>query len=106
MWNGSVSIPVGKHTVTNANGFDTDQWEFLGGVPANFTDATRDDLILANQKGYTVDQNIEIAVCNYHGEGFLVDESTGSVYDIKRTFQKDKSMMIQLSCERRPDGHI
>lgn len=106
MWNGSVSIPLSKKTTTNENGFDTEQWQFLGGVPANFTDVTRDDQILANQKGYTVDQNIEIMSCNYNGAAFLIDEATGDTYDIRRTFRKDKSLLVQLSCERRQDGKI
>ena len=49
----------------------------------NFRDSTRDDEVLAKQNGYTADQVVEIMACNYSGESFLVDESTGEIYDIK-----------------------
>ena len=64
--------------------------KFIGGIPADFRDSTRDDEVLAKQNGYTADQIVEIVACNYSGESFLVDESTGDIYDIKRRFQKNK----------------
>lgn len=35
---------------------------------------------------------------------FLVDESTGEIYDIKRRYQKNKSMKVQLTCQMRERG--
>ena len=55
-----------------------------------YQDATRNDEILASQKGYSADQNIETMACNYRGERMLKDESDGSLYDVKRTYKKDK----------------
>lgn len=106
MWNGSIKLPTGKSTGgTNSNGFPVDAvYTFLEGIPANFTDATRNDEILASQHGYTADQIIEIMSCNYSGQAFLVDETTGWEYDIKRTHRIDKKMTVILTCQRRKRG--
>lgn len=101
MWNKSVKILTGKETETDEDGFDTFKESYLENVPANFTTTTRNDQIIANQSGYSADQNIEIAACNYNGESVLIDEETGYRYEVKRTFQSDKSMNIILTCERR-----
>lgn len=102
MWDRSISLPVRKISGQDSAGFETDVvYEYICGIPASFTDTTRDDEILAAQKGYTADQNVEIMACNYSGASFLVDESDGCIYDIRRTFRKDKSMLLTLTCERR-----
>lgn len=103
MWNASIKLPVSKTEERNENGFPTVKYDFMGKIPASFTDVTRNDEILASQKGYTADQNVEIMSCNYNGQSFLIDEATGDVYDIKRTYRKDKSMRITLTCQRRED---
>ena len=107
MWNGSIALPREKETGQDKEGFDdheTITWE--GGIPANFTDAARNDEILASQKGYSADQNIETMACNYRGERMLKDESDGSLYDVKRTYKKDKMATIVLTCQRRECGGI
>lgn len=105
MWNRSISLPVKKTGGTNKNGFPVDTtYEYLGGIPANFTDATRNDELLAMQQGYTADQNVEIMACNYGGQPFLLDEATGQRYEIRRTHRKDKSMTVLLTCEKRERG--
>lgn len=105
MWNKSISLPVKKMGGTNKNGFPVDvAYEYLGNIPANFIDTSRDDELLAKQKGYTADQNVEIMACNYSGQSFLIDESTGQRYEIRRTYGKDKSMTIILTCEKRERG--
>ena len=103
MWNKSISLPVKKNDPTiNDNGIMMEEtYEFIGGIPADFRDSTRDDEVLAKQNGYTADQVVEIMACNYSGESFLVDESTGEIYDIKRRYQKNKSMKVQLTCQMR-----
>lgn len=107
MWNGSIRLPVSKSGNVNKNGFVSDPvYEFLAGIPANFTDVTRNDEILASQNGYTADQNIEIMACNYTGQSFLEDEANGQQYDIRRTYRKDKSMSVVLTCERRERGKL
>lgn len=106
MWNKSISLPVKKKDPTiNDNGIMMEEtYEFIGGIPADFRDSTRDDEVLAKQNGYTADQVVEIMACNYSGESILVDESTGEIYDIKRRFQKNKSMKVQLTCQMRERG--
>lgn len=104
VWNSSIKLPTGKKTKTDEDGFSTETFTFLEGIPANFKDVTRNDLILANQDGYQADVLIEIMNCNYSGQSWLVDEQTGQEYGIKRTFGKDKSNLMQLTCERRERG--
>lgn len=107
MWNRSISLPVQRlEDNPDDDGFSNPSFEFMGGVPANFTDVTRNDEILAYQRGYTADQNIEIVACNYGGQSWLVDERTGDVYDIRRTYHRDKANVIVLTCERRERGVI
>ena len=106
MWNRSISLPRKKHGQQDAEGFQTESYEYEKGIPANFTDVTRNDEVLAAQKGYTVDQNVEIVACNYNGEPHLIDEETGDKLEIRRIYQKDKSMRLILSCERRTYGKL
>lgn len=102
MWNGSIKLPIEKTETINKNGFpEGTAYKFLENVPASFMDLTRNDEILASQKGYTADQNIEIMACNYNGQSFLVDEATGLYYDVQRTYKMDKSMRIVLTCKKR-----
>ncbi len=106
MWNKSISMPVNAQEIQDAAGFVTAETQYITGIPANFLDITRNDEILAAQKGYNADMTIEIMACNYTGASFLIDESDGTVYDIIRTFRKDKSMKVQCLCERRERGEF
>lgn len=101
MQNKSISLPVKKMETQDEAGFQDVQYEFLREIPAEFTDATRNDEILAAQKGYTISQNVEIMACNYDGQRWLIDETDGCIFDIKRIYRKNKGMKIVLSCERR-----
>ena len=104
MWNKSIKLVIGVTKETDEDGFDTETEQFLTDIPANFKDVTRNDELIANQSGYTANQNIEIMRCNYNGEQYLYDEENGDKYEIKRTYGKDKSMNIVLTCERRERG--
>lgn len=105
MWNKSISLPVKRQGTVNKNGIMQDSvFEFIGGIPANFTDVTRNDETLASQLGYTADQNVEIMACNYNGQDFLIDDEDGSRYEIRRTHRKNKAMTIILTCELRERG--
>lgn len=106
MWNKSISLLRKQKSNQDEAGFIEDEIFRKEHIPANFQDVTRNDEILAAQKGYSVDQNVEIMACNYNGERYLIDESTEEIFDIRRTFRKDKSMKITLSCERRTNGEI
>ncbi len=106
MWNGSIKFIRKGSRQQNKNGFMQEEETYTESIPASFTDVTRNDEILAAQKGYTANQNIEVMECNYNGEERLLDESDNSVYDIKRTYRKDKAMKIIMTCERRQNGTI
>ena len=106
MRNGSISLPVRKIEQQDSDGFPIENWEFMGGVRAAFRDATRQDELLANQCGYKATVLAEIAACAYNGASFFVDEATGEVYDIKRTYRPRKSYKIQLTGEKREYGKL
>lgn len=106
MWNGSIRLRSKGDRKQDKDGFPEDSGIYTESIPANFTDITRNDEILAAQKGYTADQNIEIMACNYSGEDYLLDESDNSLYEVKRTFRKDKSMKLVMTCERRQHGAV
>lgn len=102
MWNKSVKLVTGTEKKKDEDGFTIETKETcLEGIPANFTDTTRNDELMGKQMGYTANQNIEIAACNYHGESILYDEETGDKYEVKRTHKGDKAWTIVLTCERR-----
>ncbi len=107
MWTKSISLPIRKiNGGQDDEGFSKATYEFMGGIPANFTDVTRNDETLASQKGYTAEQNVEVIACNYNGQSWLVDDETGDVYDIKRTYRKDKGKVLVLTCESRNRGKL
>lgn len=106
MWNGSIKFLKAGNRNQDKDGFPVKSETYTESIPANFTDITRNDEVLAAQKGYTADQNIEIMACNYSGEEYLMDDSDGSLYEVKRTFRKDKSMKLILTCERRQYGTV
>lgn len=106
MWNGSIKFLKNGEVTQDKDGFYKKKQGFSESIPASFTDVTRSDEILASQEGYTADQNIEIMSCNYSGERSLMDESDGSIYDVKRTYRKDRSMSMILTCERRQHGTV
>lgn len=101
MWNGSVRLIRHKQNGQNANGFAETVPVYSESIPASIADVTRNDEVLASQKGYTADRNIEIMACNYHGERQLMDEADGRIYDIRRTYKNHKSMKLILTCEMR-----
>lgn len=106
MWNKSISLPIKKEETQDGAGFSDAKYKFLRGIPADFTDVTRNDEILAAKKGYTINQNVEIMACNYSGQRWLMDETDGQIFDIKRTYRKNKGMRLILSCERRETNGI
>ena len=106
MWNRSIKIPTGKTVATDSEGFETETVAFLENVPASFKDATRSDVLLGKQAGYDVDMIIEIMACAYNGASYVVDESDGTVYDVQRSYRKDKTMTVQLTAARREHGRL
>ena len=106
MWNRSISLPIKRTVDEDSEGFVIVDWVFMTGIRASFKDATRQDLILAQQGGYNASMVVEIAACAYNNAPFLIDESTGETYDIKQTFRLEKSRMILLTVEKRKNGRF
>ena len=100
MWNNSIKLSTDDGELDD-DGYKKKVKSYTKSIPANFLDTTRDDEILANQLGYTAHQVVEIVACNYSGQKYLLSESDNMEYEVKRTFKKNKSMYIQLTCERR-----
>ena len=75
-------------------------------VGLSIKDATRLASTLANQAGYNADVVVEIMACCYNSASFLIDEKTGIIYDIQRTFCKDKAMTMQITAQRREHGKV
>lgn len=75
-------------------------------IPADFKDATRNDAVAADQLGHTADQLVEIHKSAYDGQSYFKDVATGEIYDISRTFSKDGSMFVQMTCSKRERGKV
>ncbi len=97
----SIKLLAERRVTEDSDGFPTYEDIYITGIAADFTDTKRADEMLANQMGYTVDQVIEIMACNYNSQSEVIDESDGTVYEVKRTHRKNKSSKIELTCQRR-----
>lgn len=106
MWNGSICFIKRKEWKQDREGFAKVIQELSEEIPADIGDATRGDETLGNQRGYSADISVEILVCNYSGESAFKDMSTGKIYEIKRTYRKQKSMRIVLTGEEREHGKV
>ena len=106
MWNGSICFIKKKTTEKDKEGFCKSEIEMSEELPANIGDATRSDETLGNQRGYSADISVEILACNYSGESMFKDIATGKIYEVKRTYRKQKTMMIALTGEERERGKI
>lgn len=102
----SISLPSGDEISQDADGFVTHNKTFIRNIPARRKDTTRNDELVAHQMGYSVSAIFEIDSACYQKQGYLVDESDETIYDIKRTHKKEKSQKIELTCEVRQHGKI
>ena len=93
-------MPNGKQISYDDDGFPVEKETFIEHIPCSFKDTTRNDGILANQLGYKADVEIEMMACNYNGQRYLIDEQDGTKYEVKRTYKKDSSKKIYLTCEK------
>ena len=100
MWNGSICFIKKKTTEKDKEGFCKSEIEMSEEIPA------RSDATLGNQRGYSADISVEILACNYSGESMFKDIATGKIYEVKRTYRKQKTMMIALTGEERERGKI
>lgn len=106
MWVTSISLPESREETQDPAGFQTETKKYFKGIPANKLDTTRNDELLANQGGYTADIIMEIESVAYSGQGYFIDEATGDIYDIRRTFHPNRSNRIKLTGELREHGKI
>ncbi len=104
MWTTSICLIESNTQIQDSAGFVTDETTYIRSIPANVLDCTRSDETLANQMGYRADVIVEIDAAAYNGSGYFVDEADGTEYDIKRTFHKNRTNMIQLTGQRREHG--
>lgn len=102
----SISLPSADEITQDQDGFVTHNKTFIKGIPARKMDTTRSDELMAHQMGYSVSCVYEIDSACYNKQGYLVDESDSTTYDIKRTHKKEKSQKIELVCEVRQHGKI
>lgn len=102
----SISLPDTDEITQDQDGFVTHNKTFIKGIPARKKDTTRSDELMAHQMGYSVSCIFEIDSACYQKQGYLVDESDETTYDIKRTHKKEKSNKIELTCEVRQNGKI
>lgn len=105
MWTSSICFPTTAST-QDADGFPTDVTTDGEAIKASYTSATRADQTLANSRGYSADIIAKIASCNYHNQGYFKDCKTGDIYDIKRTYQAEKSKLMELTGEKRENGKV
>ena len=106
MWNTSIALPVENTETQDSSGFISRTKTYLQNIPANRSDCTRADETLANQMGYIADVIMEIDAAVYNGAGYFIDEASGTEYEIRRTFRKDRSNKIQLTGQRREHGKV
>lgn len=102
----SISLPSADEISQDADGFVIHNKTFIKNIPARKMDTTRSDELMAHQMGYTVSAIFEIDSACYQKQGYLIDESDETTYDIKRTHKKEKSQKIELVCEVRQHGKI
>ena len=102
----SISLPNGDTISQDEDGFVTHHKTYIQNIPARKRDTNRSDEVSAHQMGYSVSVIFEIDSVCYNRQGYLIDESDNTVYDIRRTHKKEKSNRIELSCEVRSDGKI
>lgn len=102
----SISLPKDDTISQDADGFVTHNKTFVKNIPARRKDTSRNDELMAHQMGYSVSCIFEIDSACYQKQGYLVDESDETIYDIKRTHKKEKSQKIELVCEVRANGKI
>lgn len=104
MWNHAICFPIGTVVEENEDGIETVVESWGAPIRANFKDLTRDDMILAQQYGFTAEANVEIHKGSYGGQSYFKDVQTGDIYDVKRSFAGDHKMNVILTSAKRERG--
>lgn len=104
MWTSAICFSSGTVTEENEDGIETVTESWGNPIRANFKDLTRDDMIMAQQLGFTAEVNVEIHKGSYGGQSYFKDVKTGNVYDVKRSFIGDHKMNVVLTSIKRERG--
>lgn len=107
MWNRTIKIPLSTTTTQDAEGYPTHVTTYRT-IRASAKDATRNDQIVAEQKGYSADIIVEVMARNLSGIpanwSQFEDVLTGDVYDLKRTYRRDKGRTVELTGQLKRRG--
>ena len=104
MWTRAICFSSGTLTEENEDGIETVTESWGSPIRANFKDLTRDDMILAQQYGFTAEVNVEIHRGSYSGQSYFKDVQSGDIYDVKRSFLGDHKMTVVLMGKIRERG--
>ena len=99
-----ISLPVGKGSVQDPDGFVTDSVDYVRNIRATSRSATAEEETVAAADGYTISRVYSTAGCNYGGQSFLIDQNEDRTYDIRRT--ADSGRMVCLYAEARKNGKV
>ena len=101
----AIKFPVSADVEFDTSGYESPVFAFSEPIPANSRSATRTEQVAANQMGYSVSRVFDVIADAYNGQSFLVDETDGYMYDVKRVHQKDGSRIISIEGIRRHSGN-
>lgn len=100
MWNRTIRIPVSTIETQDDEGYPTKETTYRT-IRANFQSASRNDQIVADQKGYSADVIATVIARNLTGLprnwSQFIDTLTGDVFEVKRTYRADKSRFVELT---------
>ena len=100
MWNRTIKVPVSSVTTQDAEGYPTTTTVYRT-IRANLQSASRNDQIVADQKGYSADIIATVMARNLAGLPLnwsqFIEPVSGDVYEVKRTYRADKSRFIELT---------
>ena len=101
MMNRTIKIPITTATQQDEEGYPVKTTTYRENIPADMRSAQRSDQILADQKGYSADVVVHVMVRNLTGLptnwSQFIDELSGDVYEVKRTYREDKSRTVELT---------
>lgn len=101
----AVKFPIDADVEFDTSGYESQVYVFSEPIHANARSATRTEQVAANQMGYSVSRVFDVLADSYDGQSFLVDETDGYMYDVKRVHQKDGSRIISIEGIRRHRGN-
>ena len=100
MWNRTIKVPVSAITTQDAEGYPTTETVYRT-IRANLQSASRNDQIVADQKGYSADVIATVLARNLAGLprnwSQFIDTFTGDVFEVKRTYRQNKSRFVELT---------